>query len=102
MARYNVHTHKIGSSSRRLRPRFPLDLPSEGTMRLGVPKEIKVHEYRVGLTPDAVCELTGRGHHVLVGAGAGVGVDYSDADYVAAGARIAASPEALFEAVDMV
>ena len=49
-------------------------------MRVGVPKEIKVHEYRVGLTPSSVAELTSRGVSVLVQAGAGGGIDFSDQD----------------------
>jgi len=71
-------------------------------MRVGVPKEIKVHEYRVGLTPDAVVELVGRGHSVVVEANAGAGVDFSDADYVAAGATIEASARKVFEGADLV
>jgi alanine dehydrogenase len=71
-------------------------------MRIGVPKEIKVHEYRVGLTPAAVAELTARGHAVLVEAGAGAGVDFSDADYQAAGADIAAEARSVFQAADMI
>jgi len=71
-------------------------------MRVGVPKEIKVHEYRVGLTPAAVAELTNRGHAVLVETGAGAGVDFSDQDYRAAGAEIATDAKALFAASDMV
>ncbi|HET7775471.1 MAG TPA: alanine dehydrogenase, partial [Azospira sp.] len=57
-------------------------------MRIGVPKEIKVHEYRVGLVPASVRELTARGHEVLVEQGAGLGVGYDDAAYAAAGATI--------------
>lgn len=57
-------------------------------MRIGVPKEIKVHEYRVGLVPASVRELTTRGHRVLVEQGAGAGVGYDDAAYAAAGATI--------------
>lgn len=71
-------------------------------MRIGVPKEIKVHEYRVGLTPDAVAELTARGHSVVVERHAGEGVDFSDADYVAAGAMIERSAQAVFEAADLI
>jgi alanine dehydrogenase len=71
-------------------------------MRVGVPKEIKVHEYRVGLTPDAVGELTARGHEVVVQTQAGEAVDFSDQDYVASGARIASTAEAVFEAADMI
>ena len=59
-------------------------------MRIGVPNEIKVHEYRVGLVPAAVRELTAAGHEVLVQSGAGAGIDCSDEDYRSAGARIAA------------
>ena len=57
-------------------------------MRIGVPKEIKVHEYRVGLTPSSVAELTGAGHRVVVEASAGQGIGFSDAAYRAAGAEI--------------
>jgi alanine dehydrogenase len=75
---------------------------AEENMRIGVPKEIKVHEYRVGLTPDAVGELTARGHEVVVQTHAGEGIDFSDQDYVAAGARIASTAEAVFEAADTI
>jgi alanine dehydrogenase len=71
-------------------------------MRIGAPKEIKVQEHRVGLTPDAVAELVARGHTVSVETGAGAGVDYSDADYVAAGAQIASSAQAVFDAADLI
>jgi alanine dehydrogenase len=71
-------------------------------MRIGVPKEIKVHEYRVGLTPAAVAELTARGHEVLVETNAGAGVDFSDADYQAAGAQIAQDAQTVFTASDMI
>lgn len=57
-------------------------------MQVGVPKEIKVHEYRVGLVPATVRELTARGHQVLVEQGAGQGVGYDDGAYDAAGATI--------------
>jgi len=71
-------------------------------MRIGVPKEIKVHEYRVGLTPAAVAELAGRGLRVIVQADAGAGIDYSDDDYCAAGAEIVAEAQAVFEAADLI
>ncbi|HEX7761678.1 MAG TPA: alanine dehydrogenase [Caulobacteraceae bacterium] len=71
-------------------------------MRIGVPKEIKVHEYRVGLTPDAVAELTALGHTVAVETGAGAGIDFSDADYIAAGAQIVAEAAAVFETADLI
>jgi alanine dehydrogenase len=65
-------------------------------MRIGVPKEIKVHEYRVGLVPAAVRELVGAGHTALVQSGAGTGIGCSDEDYRQAGARIAADGAAVF------
>ncbi|MGC2460242.1 MAG: alanine dehydrogenase [Steroidobacteraceae bacterium] len=65
-------------------------------MRIGVPKEIKVHEYRVGLVPAAVRELIASGHEVLVQSGAGAGIDCSDEDYRNAGGRIAPSADAVF------
>ncbi|MCZ6890002.1 MAG: alanine dehydrogenase [Gammaproteobacteria bacterium] len=57
-------------------------------MRVGVPKEIKVHEYRVGLTPASVVEMVAAGHQVVVETDAGTGIGFSDQDYVAAGATI--------------
>ena len=70
-------------------------------MKIGVPKEIKVHEYRVGLVPAAVRELVAAGHEVLVERGAGSGVGFDDADYEAVGARIAADARAVFAAADL-
>jgi len=71
-------------------------------MHVGVPTEIKVHEYRVGLTPPSVAELVARGHKVTVETGAGAGIDFTDGDYVAVGATIAPGPEAVFAAADMI
>jgi alanine dehydrogenase len=71
-------------------------------MLVGVPKEIKNNEYRVGLTPPSVHELVARGHQVLVQAGAGVEIGLSDEQYVAAGAGIAASAKEIFERADMI
>jgi alanine dehydrogenase len=71
-------------------------------MRIGVPSEIKVHEYRVGLMPAAVRELTLVGHSVTVQAGAGLGVGCSDEDYRAAGAQLAPDAKAVFAGCDMV
>ncbi len=71
-------------------------------MRIGVPKEIKIHEYRVGLTPPSVAELTRHGHDVIVETAAGGGIDFADEDYVAAGARIVATAAEVFEAADMI
>ncbi|MFU8817950.1 MAG: alanine dehydrogenase [Pseudomonadales bacterium] len=63
-------------------------------MRIGVPREIKVHEYRVGLTPAAVAELTTAGHEVMVEQNAGAGIGFYDADYQAVGARIGSADDA--------
>lgn len=71
-------------------------------MRIGSPKEIKVHEYRVGLVPDSVSELARAGHEVLIQSGAGEGIGVGDEDYVRAGASIAADAAELFEKAELV
>ncbi|HVO08114.1 MAG TPA: alanine dehydrogenase [Burkholderiaceae bacterium] len=71
-------------------------------MRVGVPKEIKVQEHRVGLTPMAVREFVAQGHEVLVQSGAGAGIGADDAAYVAAGARIAADAREVFATADLI
>jgi alanine dehydrogenase len=71
-------------------------------MRVGVPKEIKNHEYRVGLTPGAVREYVAHGHEVLVETGAGAGITADDAAYEAAGATILPSAEEVFAAAQMI
>jgi len=71
-------------------------------MRVGVPKEIKIHEYRVGLVPAAVRELVESGHEVLVQTGAAAGIGFADADYQRVGAKIAASAEEVFEKADLI
>jgi alanine dehydrogenase len=65
-------------------------------MKIGVPKEIKVHEYRVGLVPASVRELIAAGHEVLVETTAGAGIGITDADYETVGARIVDTAEAVF------
>ena len=71
-------------------------------MRVGVPSEIKVHEYRVGLTPGAVREYVAHGHQVVVQSGAGAGIMASDDAYQAAGAEIAATAAEIFAGCDMI
>jgi alanine dehydrogenase len=71
-------------------------------MRVGVPREIKVHEYRVGLMPAGVRELVAAGHEVLVESGAGNGIGVDDAQFRIAGAAIAARASEVFERADMV
>ena len=71
-------------------------------MRVGTAKEIKNHEYRVGLTPESVRELTAHGHEVWVETGAGNGIGAADADYQAAGATIKATAAEIFSECEMV
>jgi len=71
-------------------------------MRVGVPSEIKTHEYRVGLTPISVRELVHHGHEVLLQDNAGVGSGYSNADYERVGGKIVATAKDVFDAADMV
>jgi len=71
-------------------------------MIIGVPKEIKTHEYRVGLIPGSVRELTLQGHQVFVETEAGHGIGFSDQDYINAGAEILESAKEVFERSDMI
>ncbi len=71
-------------------------------MRIGLPREIKNHEYRVGLTPASVRELTSRGHQVLVQVGAGAAIGLDDAQYLAAGARLVQEAAEVFAQAEMI
>lgn len=71
-------------------------------MRVGTVKEIKNHEYRVGLTPESVRELAAHGHEVWVETGAGTGIGASDADYQAAGATIQPDAKTIFDGCEMI
>jgi alanine dehydrogenase len=71
-------------------------------MRIGVPKEIKNHEYRVGLVPSSVTELVRHGHQVTVERGAGFGIGVPDAEYEAAGAEIGDSADRVFADADLI
>ena len=71
-------------------------------MRVGCPKEIKNHEYRVGLTPASVREYVAHGHEVWIETKAGSGIGADDHAYIAAGAKIAASAKDIFERCDMI
>ncbi len=71
-------------------------------MRIGVPKEIKNHEYRVGLTPASVAELVAAGHELFVEANAGSGIDCPDSAYRKAGATILPTAQEIFAASDMI
>lgn len=71
-------------------------------MRIGIPKEIKVREYRVGIVPANVRELAARGHEIIVESGAGAGITATDADYVAAGASIVATAREVFDTAELI
>lgn len=71
-------------------------------MKIGVPREIKVHEYRVGLTPASVRELTLAGHEVVIESGAGLGIGCADNEYLEAGAGIAASAADVFTTAELI
>lgn len=71
-------------------------------MKIGVPKEIKIHEYRVGMTPSSVRELTSHGHIVYVEKQAGAAIDFTDEAYVKAGAQILSSAKDVFAESDMI
>lgn len=71
-------------------------------MIIGVPKEIKTLEHRVGLVPSSVVEFVRNGHSVLIEAGAGQGINFSDLDYEAAGAEIVRTPQEIFAQSDLV
>ncbi len=71
-------------------------------MRIACPKEIKTHEYRVGITPAAAREAIGRGHAVFMETGAGAGAGFPDADYVAVGATVLPTAEEVFETGELI
>ena len=71
-------------------------------MRVGIPKEIKNHEYRVAITPAGVHELVTNGHEVVIEIGAGIGSSIPDEDFVGAGARILPNADAVWESADMI
>ncbi len=71
-------------------------------MRVGVPKEIKIHESRIGLTPAAVRELAASGHHVMVQKNAGIQIGLSDDKYRNAGAEIVEAPQEIYAKADLI
>lgn len=71
-------------------------------MRVGVPREIKNHEYRVGLIPSSAKEIVQAGHDVLIEAGAGIGSEIADAEYRAVGAKILSDAAAVFGEADLI
>jgi len=71
-------------------------------MKIGVPREIKTLEFRVGMTPAGVRELVHDGHEVVVETNAGAGIGMTDKDYGSAGAKVLGTPEEVFAAADMI
>ena len=71
-------------------------------MLIGVPREIKVKEFRVGMTPTSVREVVEAGHKVVVESGAGTGIGMDDNAYRAAGADIVATPKEVFDKAEMI
>lgn len=71
-------------------------------MKIGVPTEVKVHEYRVGLVPASVRELVHHGHTVLVQSGAGAGIGFTDDSYVAVGATILPDAASVFAEAELI
>lgn len=71
-------------------------------MKVGVPREIKTHEYRVGLTPAAAREYVAAGHEVLIETGAGDGIGASDEAYRKAGAAIVLSRDEVFASAGII
>src|SRR3990167_4218494 len=80
----------------------PPVLSRRSSMLIGVPKEIKNHEYRVGMVPGSVRELVLQGHNVIVEHNAGIGIGFTDADYEAAGAKVLATADEVFAKADMI
>lgn len=71
-------------------------------MIIGVPKEVKIHEYRVGLVPSSVQELTSKGHHVFIESGAGIGAGFTDQEYVDVGASILSTAKEVWEKAELI
>ena len=71
-------------------------------MIIGLPKEIKNHECRVGLTPDSVKKLISQGHELIVETDAGYGSGFSDGDYLYLGAKIVKTPKEVFDSSDLI
>ena len=71
-------------------------------MLIGIPKEIKTHEYRVGLVPAGVREMVHHGHEVLVQSGAGLGIGFDDKDYRKVGAAIAKTAADVYAKAEMI
>jgi alanine dehydrogenase len=96
------NTKNIPQEIAALQRKYPHKGEGGPRMHIGCPKEIKPQEFRVGMTPNAAHEAVNHGHKVTIETGAGAGAGFSDDDYIAAGAEIAASAADVFAAADMI
>src|SRR5215831_15883187 len=96
------HSYRIADTASSHRRIGQCSSPIGSTMRIGVPKEIKVLEHRVGLTPESVREVCSHGHQVTVETRAGEGIGMNDDAYRRAGATVASSAEELFAVAEMI
>ena len=71
-------------------------------MKIGVPQEVKIHEYRVGCSPGSVRELVSHGHQVVVQVGAGIGAGFADDDYLRAGAEVVPDAAMVFGEAELI
>ena len=71
-------------------------------MRIGIPKEIKIHEYRLGATPIMVQTLVSAGHEVFIETNAGLKIGFSNDDYIKAGAKIVNTPQEIYQKGDLI
>jgi len=85
-----------------LRNSFNIYVPEGSAMRIGVPREIKTLEYRVGMVPAGVRELVHEGHEVFVETNAGAGIGMTDADYVTAGANVVSTAKEVFDQAELI
>jgi alanine dehydrogenase len=103
-----LFTHFVSHSASELRSgggillKYHKQCFGESDMKIGIPKEIKTLEFRVGMVPSGVRELVHDGHEVIVETNAGVGIGMTDADYKKAGATVVAKPEAVFAQADLI
>ncbi len=102
MHKYTESASELRESIGILRISFTEYLFRRNKMRVGIPKEIKILEYRVGMVPAGVGELVHDGHEVIVETNAGAGIGMTDADYEAAGAKVVRTAKEVFAAAELI